>query len=177
MTDFRSTGIELESRETEHVLRQEAAERLAAIADRLSAGGRFEFMIKGERLRVPTGDGLRFKRELTSSPATTSGWRGRSAPTSASTSAGPSPARRSTCLTTRRLAPRCRKSRNSDAAAFVLVELAKRRFYRTTARGRPLAGVHRRRERRIQRRASRWSAPSRHAAPPRAGPGHPHPSL
>jgi P-type Mg2+ transporter len=60
---------------------------------------------------------------------------------------------------------------------FVLVELAKRRFYRTTAPGRPLARSHRQREPRIHRRASRWSVRSRHTTPRRAGLSHPHPSL
>jgi Mg2+-importing ATPase len=46
-------------------------------------------------------------------------------------------------------------------AYLVLIELAKSRFYREAKRGRPLARSHRPRMRRVHRRASRWSVPSR----------------
>jgi amphi-Trp domain-containing protein len=57
--------IELEHKETEHVPRQRAAERLTDIADALSAGGRFEFTVNGEQISIPIADGVRLKRELT----------------------------------------------------------------------------------------------------------------
>jgi amphi-Trp domain-containing protein len=57
--------MELEHKETEHVPRQAAAQRLTDIADALSTGGRFEFTLNGEQLSIPIGDGVRLKRELT----------------------------------------------------------------------------------------------------------------
>jgi amphi-Trp domain-containing protein len=64
MSKLNYTPIELEHKETEHVPRQSAAERLTAIADALSAGGRFEFTMNGEQISIPIGDGVRLKREL-----------------------------------------------------------------------------------------------------------------
>jgi amphi-Trp domain-containing protein len=58
-----------EIQETEHVSRQHAAERLTDIAYALSAGGTIEFMIAGERVALPIGDGVRLKRELKSNGA------------------------------------------------------------------------------------------------------------
>lgn len=56
-----------EMKETEHVSRQHAAERFTDVAYALSAGGTIEFMIAGERVTVPIGDGVLLKRELKSS--------------------------------------------------------------------------------------------------------------
>ena len=50
--------------ESEHVLRQRAAERLTDIAYALVTGGPIEFRINGERLSVPIADGVRLKRDL-----------------------------------------------------------------------------------------------------------------
>jgi amphi-Trp domain-containing protein len=55
-----------EVKETEHISRQHAAERLTDVAYALSAGGTVEFMIAGERVALPIGDGVSLKRELKS---------------------------------------------------------------------------------------------------------------
>jgi amphi-Trp domain-containing protein len=65
MTEMNYPSVELEHKETEHVTRQVAAERLTDIAYALSAGGQFTFTMNGEQVSVPIGDGLRLKRGLT----------------------------------------------------------------------------------------------------------------
>jgi amphi-Trp domain-containing protein len=55
-----------EVKETEHISRQHAAERLTDVAYALSAGGTVEFLIAGERVSLPIGDGVSLKRELKS---------------------------------------------------------------------------------------------------------------
>jgi amphi-Trp domain-containing protein len=65
MSEMNYPSIELEHKETEHVTRQVAAERLTDIAYALSAGGQFNFTMNGEQVSVPIGDGLRLKRGLT----------------------------------------------------------------------------------------------------------------
>jgi amphi-Trp domain-containing protein len=64
MSEMNYPSIELEHKETEHVTRQVAAERLTDIAYALSTGGQFNFTMNGEQLSVPIGDGVRLKREL-----------------------------------------------------------------------------------------------------------------
>ena len=64
MSEINYPSIELEHKETEHVTRQVAAERLTDIAYALSTGGRFDFTMNGEQLSIPIGDGVRLKREL-----------------------------------------------------------------------------------------------------------------
>jgi amphi-Trp domain-containing protein len=55
---------DMEHMQTEHVLRKQAADRLADIAYALVTGGPIEFTINGERLTVPIADGVRLKRAL-----------------------------------------------------------------------------------------------------------------
>ncbi|HVP02660.1 MAG TPA: hypothetical protein VMT10_08830 [Solirubrobacteraceae bacterium] len=55
---------DLERNDGERVSRQVAAERLADLAYALTAGGRLELMVDGERLSVPLADDVLLAREL-----------------------------------------------------------------------------------------------------------------
>ncbi len=57
---------DMQHMETAHVLRKEAADRLADIAYRLVTGGPIEFTINGERISVPIAEGVRLRRALKS---------------------------------------------------------------------------------------------------------------
>jgi amphi-Trp domain-containing protein len=57
MSDF-------EQSETQHVSRQEAAERLTDISRALGAGTSIEFTVGSERITIPIGDAVRLKRKL-----------------------------------------------------------------------------------------------------------------
>jgi len=65
MSEMNYPSVELEHKETEHVTRQVAAERLTDVAYALSTGGQFNFTMNGEQLTVPIGEGVRLRRELT----------------------------------------------------------------------------------------------------------------
>lgn len=57
---------DMQHMETTHVLRKEAADKLADIAYSLVTGGPIEFTINGERVSVPIAEGVRLRRALKS---------------------------------------------------------------------------------------------------------------